>query len=178
MTQEVSDRLTQSLHLAVDALLNLPKADNPGQVEASPLTAKPWAMTVQVDRHHGFQPLPATMTIWDVFAQPQLRRQLLILGAPGSGKTTSMLEIAQGLVKLAQADNTQPIAVLVSLSAWQQGEIFAWLVAELKTKYGIRADVGRAWLEQGVLLPIWHSGRCGAGVARARGAVAVAGWVG
>jgi NACHT domain len=152
VSQEVDDRLRQSLHFVVEALLNLPKADNPGQVSRSPLVAKPWSMTVEDDRRAGFAILPEDLTIWQVFQQPEVKQQLLILGEPGSGKTTSMLEIAQGLVDVAQLDNTQPIPVLLNLSSWEQEQpIFEWVLGELKAKYGVRIDLGRDWLLAGKL---------------------------
>jgi NACHT domain len=153
--QEVDDRLRQSLHFAVEALLNLPKADSPGQVLRSPLVAKPWSITVEDDRRAGFAMLPEDMTIWRVFQQPEVKKQLLILGEPGSGKTTSMLEIAQGLLDVAQLDNTQPIPVLLNLSSWKQEQpIFEWVLTELTSKYKVRVDLGREWLIAGKLIPL------------------------
>ncbi|WP_264321725.1 NACHT domain-containing protein [Zarconia navalis] len=67
-----------------------------------------------------------------------------------------MLELARELLDAAWADGSQPIPVLVSLSSWKQPkvEIFDWLVAELKAKYGLRQDLGKEWLESGALLPL------------------------
>lgn len=100
------------------------------------------------------QPLPPGTRVSEVFAQT--KQQLLILGEPGSGKTTTMLELARDLLEKAKADNTQPIPVFVSLSSWKQPEvgIFEWLVAELKAKYGLRQDIGQKWMQNRVLLPL------------------------
>jgi len=43
---------------------------------------------------------------------------LLILGAPGSGKTTILLELARELLDLAQNEETHPIPVYFNLSSW------------------------------------------------------------
>jgi DNA polymerase III delta prime subunit len=161
VTQEVEERLRQSLHLSVniippDAALNLPKAKTPGQVEATPNVLKPWAIKFEDARKEGFELLPGDETIVEIFKRAN--QKLLILGAPGSGKTTSMLEIARHLVITAQQDHTKPIPVLLSLSSWQrQGKrksgskktellIVEWVVEELKRKYGVRQDVGREWI--------------------------------
>jgi DNA polymerase III delta prime subunit len=102
------------------------------------------------------QPLPAGTRVLEVFDKPEIKRQLLILGEPGSGKTTTMLELARDLLERAKGDNSQPIPVLVSLSSWKKPEvgIFEWLVAELKAKYGLRQDLGKVWIQKGKLLPL------------------------
>ena len=102
------------------------------------------------------QPLPAGTGIVEVFDKLEIKRQLLILGEPGSGKTTTMLELAQDLLERANGDKNQPIPVLVSLSSWKKPEvgILEWLVAELKSKYGLRQDLGKAWIERRILLPL------------------------
>jgi predicted NACHT family NTPase len=43
---------------------------------------------------------------------------LLILGAPGSGKTTALLELARHLLDKAEADEHQPIPVVFNLVSW------------------------------------------------------------
>ena len=113
----------------------------------------PWE-TVWYEPGKPPQPLPPRMRILQVFEQ--IKRKLLILGEPGAGKTTTMLELARELLDGAKADNAQLIPVLVDLSSWKQPEvgIFDWLLAELKGKYGLRQDLGKAWLQSGVLLPL------------------------
>ncbi len=98
--------------------------------------------------------LAAGTRVQDVFEQSE--RQLLILGGPGAGKTTLLLELAQDLWRMAQADNTQPIPVLVNLSSWRNPRqpILDWLVEELNRKYGLRSDSVAAWLKDGQLLPL------------------------
>jgi predicted NACHT family NTPase len=41
--------------------------------------------------------------------------ELLILGAPGSGKTTTLLELAGELLARAEAEDGQPIPVVFNL---------------------------------------------------------------
>jgi DNA polymerase III delta prime subunit len=153
IADEVEQRLAQSLHFAIDALLNLPKADRPGQVEPSTHVVKPWAIAVEDDRRSGFVLLPEDETIVQVFGRS--RRQLLILGEPGSGKTTSMLEIGRELLTMAQRDNQQPIPVLLNLSSWKKEQpILDWAVADLNAKYGVSTNLGREWLVAGRLFPL------------------------
>jgi hypothetical protein len=65
--------------------------------------------------------------------------QLLILGAPGAGKTTVLLEYARDLLQHAKRDATAPIPVVFHLSAWpdKPTSLAEWLVKELALRYGV-----------------------------------------
>lgn len=144
MTTEVQERLAQSLHNAVWLTLGMERQDYRVQ--------RPWSVVVQ----QSAVPLDAETRIVEVFDNPEFARQLLILGEPGAGKTTMMLELAEDLLQRARADNTQPIPVLLNLSSWKnpQQSIFDWLVGELKSKYGISQDLAQRWLKKHQLLPL------------------------
>ncbi|MBD1906343.1 MULTISPECIES: NACHT domain-containing protein [Cyanophyceae] len=116
---------------------------------------RPWSATVAHPSQSAV-PLDAGTRIVDVFDCPELNRQLLMLGEPGAGKTTMMLELAEDLLQRATADKAEPIPVLLSLSSWKNPKqsIFEWLLSELKGKYGIRQDLGQRWLEKNQLLPL------------------------
>jgi predicted NACHT family NTPase len=147
--QEVKERLAQSLHRAVDAeLINLDKALEPHQVR------NPWTMEVSVQERPS-QPLAPEMTIAEVFELPEVGQKLLILGEPGSGKTTTLLELAHSLVEKASKAAEAPIPILVNLSSWKdlKQPHFDWLLGELKSKYGLRQDLGRQFFLQNRLLP-------------------------
>ncbi len=147
--REVKEGLEQSLHRAVEAkLLNLEKLLEPHQVRNL------WAMEVSIQERPS-QPLSPDMTITKVFELPEVGRKLLILGEPGSGKTTTLLELAQSWVEKASKDADVPVPVLVNISSWQDPKQshFDWLVGELKSNYGIRQKFGREFLLQNRLLP-------------------------
>jgi GTPase SAR1 family protein len=147
---EMVERLAQSLHRSVNVnLINLDKQLEPYQV------ANPWGMTLSVHASAP-QPLPANTTIVDVFDHPEVNRKLLILGEPGSGKTTTLVELGQSLVQRAEQDVKEPIPVLVNLSNWKepQQSIFEWLLKELSSKYGITQDHSKQWIESNLLLPL------------------------
>ncbi|MGB7275800.1 MAG: NACHT domain-containing protein [Geitlerinemataceae cyanobacterium] len=142
---EINGRLRQSLHNAVRLSRGMKR-----QYRAISL---PW-QAVWYQPQKPPELLPAGMSVLDVFYQA--KRQLWILGETGSGKTTTMLGLAQDLLEIAKADDSQPIPVLVSLSSWKQPQVdlFKWLVAELRRRYGLRQDLGKAWIQNGTLLPL------------------------
>lgn len=86
-----------------------------------------------------------------------MNRALLILGAPGSGKTVTLLQLARDLISQAEQDESfgQPVPVVFNLSTWTEGQpLIDWLVAELSAKYQIPRRIGRPWLENNRLLPL------------------------
>ena len=64
-------------------------------------------------------------------------KELLILGEPGSGKTTVLLELTRDLLERAGADKNHPIPVVFNLSSWamKRQPITEWLVEELHRVY-------------------------------------------
>ncbi|MBD2004033.1 MULTISPECIES: NACHT domain-containing protein [Cyanophyceae] len=111
--------------------------------------------------------------IIDVFERDDIAGRLLILGAPGSGKTTMLLELAQDLITAAQQQPEKPIPVIFELSSWKDDKqaIADWLVADLKFRNNIPEAITREWLETGKLLPLLDGldelqSRQGKGIAR------------
>ncbi|BAY76665.1 hypothetical protein NIES25_31220 [Nostoc linckia NIES-25] len=106
--QWVESRLEGQLHHAVR--LNLHKQTQPQQV-------RPWGMEVKVAIAQPSRLLSPETTIGEVF--DQCAGRLLILGEPGAGKTTSLLDLAVELLQRAKDDPQQRIPVVVDLSDWQ-----------------------------------------------------------
>lgn len=89
----------------------------------------------------------STAKISELFEENQ--GSLLILGAPGSGKTLAMLRLARDLVARAESDPAQPVPVVFPLSSWsakKYRDLSDWLVDELNTKYHIPKEIGRPWI--------------------------------
>jgi hypothetical protein len=145
--QEVVSRLKQSLHNAV--LINLGKESQPQQVK------RPWDAEIKIGLKPA-EPLPDTTTILSVFDSTEIAGKLLILGAPGAGKTTTQLELAQALVVRAEEQPEYPVPVLFNLSSWKDDRqpLTDWLVAELKSKYGVSKNLGQKWVDNRQLLPL------------------------
>ena len=81
-------------------------------------------------------------------------RALLILGDAGSGKTTTLLRLAQELCERATTVATEPVPVVFNLSSWAADRLPLddWIVEELVAKYQIPRRIGRPWLENDALV--------------------------
>lgn len=75
--------------------------------------------------------------------------ELLILGAPGSGKTTILLDLARELIARAERDDTFPMPVIFHLASWsgKHSSFVNWLIEELNIRYQVPTKTGRRWLE-------------------------------
>ncbi|WP_456341414.1 NACHT domain-containing protein [Tolypothrix campylonemoides] len=114
---------------------------------------RPWGMLWETPAQTR-QSIPKNTRIVDLFQQMGAGRSLLILGEPGSGKTTTLLELARDLLQEAEIDATQPIPVVFNLSAWinEKIAIADWLVRELNTKYQVSKEIGKTWIKNQQLL--------------------------
>ncbi len=122
-----------------------------GMEERKEAVEYPWKMVIQRPSHPNRQLPPGTKII-DVFDESG--GSLLILGEPGSGKTTMLLELARQLIVRAQADPSQPIPVVFNLSSWAEKRLplVEWLVEELNRKYQIPKKIAQPWIGENELL--------------------------
>jgi hypothetical protein len=81
-------------------------------------------------------------------------RRLLILGGPGSGKTTMLRELACDLIERAERDVNLPVPLMFNLSSWaeKRHKIADWLVRELTVKYRLPKEFAQTWIEKQQLL--------------------------
>ncbi|WP_017297083.1 NACHT domain-containing protein [Nodosilinea nodulosa] len=144
---EVDDRLRQSLHNAI--LIRLDMAEQRSQV------SRPWDSELRT-ADQSAKTLPPNTPIAEVFDRRDVGGKLLILGNPGAGKTTTMLDLAATLVQRANDDPSEPMPVMVNLSSWQSARqsFTDWFLNELKLKYGVSAKLGQTWLQEKKLLPL------------------------
>jgi hypothetical protein len=96
--------------------------------------------------------LPPGTKVIDVF--DEMGQTLLIIGEPGSGKTTQLLELARDTIALVEEDPNRQIPVVFNLSSWTDAKqpIADWLVDELKTKYYTPKKTASDWIENDDLL--------------------------
>lgn len=98
--------------------------------------------------------LPAGTALLDVYDECQTG--LLILGEPGAGKTTALLELARDLLCRAERDPKLPVPVVFHLSSWaaEHTSLAEWLGAELTRRYGVSRGLARDWLRTEAVLPL------------------------
>ncbi len=137
--------LEKSLHGAV--MLELDKEYRPDAV------AYPWDMVLERPDTSP-QLIPKGKRIIDLFDENL--GELLILGAPGSGKTTMLLDLCRDLLTRANADEAEPIPVIFHLSSWaqQRAPLSEWLIDELFLRYDVAPLVGQEWLDNQRILPL------------------------
>lgn len=102
--------------------------------------------------------LPLGRRMFDEFTDPHEGGRLLILGEPGSGKTTQLLELARDLLDFTDAANLQQaVPVVLNLSSWgsRRGRdrkpvktLNAWLIEELHVQYNLNREIAASWLEE------------------------------
>ncbi|MCA2214344.1 hypothetical protein [Jidongwangia harbinensis] len=101
----------------------------------------------------------------------ELSGSMLILGGPGAGKTTQLLDLAERLIADGRAqrrrspDNEPPVPVVVDLTDWSRPRtrrrwlpsrtrssdpqpMSLWLGTTLRERYGIPAMVSATWLAE------------------------------
>ncbi|MEJ2858371.1 MULTISPECIES: NACHT domain-containing protein [unclassified Saccharothrix] len=105
----------------------------------------PWGTLVAPDR----RPVSSLAEVHD-------RGGLLLLGDPGAGKTTALLELARTLLDRASADAEEPVPVVFHLSSWaaRHASLAEWLVDELVKRYGVPRGVAREWVRTDAVLPL------------------------
>lgn len=96
--------------------------------------------------------LSANKQMGEVF--DEVGRFLLIVGKEGSGKTITLLDLAQDLIKRVEDDPNQPVPLVLGLSSWpsKHKRLIDWAVSEINIKYHIAKWKSRYWLENNKLL--------------------------
>jgi type IV secretory pathway ATPase VirB11/archaellum biosynthesis ATPase len=107
-----------------EVLIELGMEERPDAVD------HPWDIQVQMPNQTSHT-LPTGTSIINVFEE--MHGAMLILGEPGSGKTTMLLELVRDCIDRAQRDNNQPVPVVFNLSSWDgEKSIDDWLEDELR----------------------------------------------
>ncbi|HEY9297098.1 MAG TPA: NACHT domain-containing protein, partial [Phormidium sp.] len=145
VNNEVQARLEQSLHKAIQ--IHILKEEKPQQIQ------RLWDVDVKIGKRPTVR-LSPQITISQVFRQSS--GKLLMLGSQGAGKTTMLLELAQELVEIAQANFEQPVPVILNLGSWKNSKesIPDWLIAQIKSKYDISLNSVKLLVNNQLILPL------------------------
>lgn len=128
-----------------EVLISLGKREVGNAIDA------PWKYTVEVSEAANSAPLDHrdVSTIYDATGL------LLILGEPGGGKTTTLLDLAGTLLERAKDDIKERVAVVLNLSSWKKKQpLEEWFSNELSEKYRVPRKIARFWLQSDYLLPL------------------------
>ena len=119
-----------------------------GLQDRSDLVQRPFREVAEFPEVSG-QALIEGISATTVFEQMGAGRTLLILGEPGSGKTITLLKLAEDLISRTEKDLGQPIPVVLNISSWAKKSqaIKKWLIQELLEKYQVSKALGKQWVE-------------------------------
>ena len=96
--------------------------------------------------------LPAGTSIVEVYEQAN--HELLILGEPGTGKSTLLLRLAQHLVEQAEQDVTCPLPIYLPLSSWavKRLPLHEWLGEQFHLMYDVPRRLSQHWVREEAML--------------------------
>ncbi len=108
---------------------------------------RPWDMVAAPTQGEP-QRVPAAEPMRAVF--DELGGAMLILGDPGAGKTTMLLELLRDLLAEARTDPAAPIPVVVNLSSWaiRRHPLAEWLAQEIAERFQIAQRHPATWVQQ------------------------------
>jgi TPR repeat protein len=139
----ITEVLERSLYQEARLELGLEKtADEP----------HPWGMVSAAASGPREPVLPGT-PVSDIFNE--LDQAMVVLGAPGSGKTTVMLELLREMLTRSRAGSDTRMPVVLPLASWalrpKPQPLADWIVQEVAEKHHIETRHVQAWLDDGQL---------------------------
>lgn len=123
-----------------------------GKHEIGDAVNAPWKYTVEVSDAMNSGPLDDR----DVSVIYDATELLLILGEPGGGKTTVLLDLARTLLDRAKSDIRERVPIVLNLSSWKKKQpLVEWISNELSEKYRVPRKIGRFWVQRDYLRLFW-----------------------
>lgn len=129
--------LEKSLYGA--ALLELGIKEDPSAV------SYPWTLKRDMTN----EIISSDKSMLEIFDEIGAGRSLLILGAPGSGKTTMLLELTRQLIERARQNETEPIPVVFNSASWTEKQTLSdWLAEQLNIIYFVPKKTALMWVNE------------------------------
>jgi hypothetical protein len=94
------------------------------------------------------------LTVEEAF--DQAGGQLLIVGPPGSGKTSEALKLMRHLIEVARGDPSAPVPEIFPLASWakERKPLLEWLADELQLRHGWSPRQGRSLIWDHYVVPV------------------------
>ncbi|MCB5178307.1 NACHT domain-containing protein [Streptomyces antimicrobicus] len=150
-----TDRAARRLHVRVktrlDGEVGRLRLERPGRIPVrwsrSGRPVQPPARALGIEGH----PLDGDVRAVPEFLRSLPRRQLMVLGAPGSGKSVLALLLAKDLLAAWQPD--EPVPVLMALSSWRPTVgLRDWMIQHVRESGG--ADLAQALFDEHRVMPV------------------------
>lgn len=92
-----------------------------------------------------------------ILSREDVKSRLLILGEPGSGKTTELLQLASDLIDEYYINKEAPIPIIFELSSWKGKNISfnSWLIKYIKDYYSISENIIQYLLANNKIFPLF-----------------------
>lgn len=159
---EIELRQSQSLYelnkvnLEIEDCPNYVDVAQPERVAKSGKLGLWRELTLRKGNKRKCEPIKPPQTLISIFNKEDVQGKLLILGEPGSGKTTELLNLASDLIDEAYKDRESPVPIIFELSSWDpKSTLFDnWLCSYIKDNYYISEKISSKLLKQQKILPL------------------------
>jgi DNA polymerase III delta prime subunit len=145
LRRSYTEMMSQSLQGAV--WLELGLSDRPDAVQ----NAANLLLRVESRAERPLAPFTSITEVYD-----EAEHELLILGEPGTGKSTLLLDLAEHLVERAEKDQIHPLPVILPLSTWasKRPKLEDWMAEQISEIYDVPRKVSTEWVAEGRILPL------------------------
>lgn len=104
---------------------------------------------LRLSARQSVEAISSDQSIATVFDDAQ--RKLLILGDPGSGKTTTLLKLAESLLAKTRENSAESVPVALPLNKWtgKHRRFERWILDQIKEWYKIQPAIASEWIAAG-----------------------------